>query len=165
MKYRTFEEFQNYFLNLAMILATVQEEMPPELFSPLADAFLSEYKQALKLFNIENDVKFDQKQSKYRFKLLKKGWKKKIRDELFPKTSGVVKGKRQSEPKGSRIKSEAVYADALDNVASLQLEAQVEPDKASTGLIAFSASEDVPIGGSEKALPTAPGQSSQKPLN
>ena len=75
MKYKNFEEFQNYFLSLGMTLASIQEEMPPELFAPLADAFLNEYKQALKLFNIENDVKFEQKQSKFRFKLLKKGWR------------------------------------------------------------------------------------------
>lgn len=156
MKYKSFEEFQNYFLNLAMILATVQEEMPPELFAPLADAFLSEYKQSLKLFNIENDVKFEQKQSRYRFKLLKKGWKRKVRDELFPKVSGVVKESRQSEPYGERINSEAVYAAVLDNKAPLELEGQVEAEKASTGLIAFKASEDGQCGGDDEAVPSSP---------
>lgn len=161
MKYKNFEEFQNYFLSLGMTLASIQEEMPPELFAPLADAFLNEYKQALKLFNIENDVKFEQKQSKFRFKLLKKGWRKKIRDELSPKASGVVKESRQSEPEGERINSVAVYAASLDNKAPLELEAQVEPDKASTGLIAYSSGSAGLAGGGEEAVPAAPEQSSQ----
>lgn len=156
MKYKNFEEFQNYFLSLGMTLASIQEEMPPELFAPLADAFLNEYKQALKLFNIENDVKFEQKQSKFRFKLLKKGWRKKIRDELFPKPSGVVKHERQSEPFGERINNAVVYAASLDNKAPLELEAQVGPDKAPTCLIESFSGEDELSGGSEKALPAAP---------
>lgn len=153
MKYKTFEEFQNYFLNLGMTLSSIQEEMPPELFAPLADAFLNEYKQSLKLFNIENDMKFEQKQSKYRFKLLKKGWKNRVKKELGLL---VVKDKRQSEPKGERINSEAVYADALDNENAKKLTAQVEPDKASTGLIDYIAGEDGLEGGDKKASPVAP---------
>ena len=167
MKFDNFEEFQSYFLNLIMPLSMVQEEIPPELFAPLADAFLKEYKETLELFKIENNIKFKQKEAKFRAKLLRKGWKKRIRDESLPKPESqakVVKEGRQSEPEGERINSAAVYAAALDNKAPLELERQVEAEKASTGLIAFKASEDVPTGGSEKALPTAPGQSSQNSL-
>lgn len=159
MKFDNFEEFQSYFLNLIMPLSMVQEEIPPELFAPLADAFLKEYKETLELFKIENNIKFKQKEAKFRAKLLRKGWKKKIRDEILPKPESqarVVKESRQSEPEGERINSVAVYAAALDNKAPLELEAQVEPDKASTGLIAYSSGSAGLAGGGEEAVPAAP---------
>ena len=159
MKFDNFEEFQSYFLNLIMPLSMVQEEIPPELFTPLADAFLKEYKETLELFKIENNIKFKQKEAKFRAKLLRKGWKNRIRDEILSKSESkarVVKESRQSEPEGERINSAAVYAAALDNKAPLELEAQVEPDKASTGLIAYSSGSAGLAGGGEEAVPAAP---------
>ena len=140
---RSFEEYeclQQYFMNLGMQLAMIQEEMTPELFAPLADGFLKELKQAKQLFDIENNPRQQKREARYRYRLLKRGWRKRIKAEFAPKESEFesVKDKVESE-QGERINSVAVYAQLLDSEEErLRLESPTEEDTASVGLIAES---------------------------
>ena len=128
-KFDEFEYFQNYFINLAMSLSMIQEECPPEIFVPMADAFLREYKSTLKLFSIEHSFKQQKRESKYRFRLLKKAWRKRIRREI--REEGTVNCQAESEP-SERINSEAVYAQQVDSADEhLDLSRQIESDKGS----------------------------------
>ena len=128
-KFDEFEYFQNYFINLAMSLSMIQEECPPEVFAPMADAFLSEYRSTLRLFNIEHSFKQQRRESKYRSRLLKKAWRKRIRREIREECAvNCLAESEQSE----RINSEAVYAQQVDSTDEhLDLPRQIESDKGS----------------------------------
>ncbi len=128
-KFDEFEYFQNYFINLAMSLSMIQEECPPEVFAPMADAFLSEYRSTLRLFNIEHSFKQQRRESKYRSRLLKKAWRKRIRREI--REERAVNCLAESE-QSERINSEAVYAQQVDSADEhLDLPRQIESDKGS----------------------------------
>lgn len=79
---KDFYEFQQYYATMGLTLGSMQGEMPPEMFAPLADAFLLEYKQARALFDAENDSRQALREARFRGKLSRKGWKQRIRSEF-----------------------------------------------------------------------------------
>lgn len=81
---RDYYEFQQFYASMAQALGSIQGEMAPELFAPLADTFLKEYKQARVLFDVENNTKQALREAKFRAKLARKHWKARIRDEFKP---------------------------------------------------------------------------------
>lgn len=79
---RDYYEFQQFYASMAQALGSIQGEMAPELFAPLADTFLKEYKQARVLFDVENNTKQALREAKFRAKLARKRWKLRIRNEF-----------------------------------------------------------------------------------
>lgn len=73
-----FAEMLDYLIMLANKIACLQEEMAPELWSVLADSFLKQVNVLNEQFDIENDFKQIQRESKYKAKLRRHGWKKRI---------------------------------------------------------------------------------------
>ena len=73
-----FAEMLDYLIMLANKIACLQEEMAPELWSVLADSFLKQVNVLNEQFDIENDFKQIQRESKYKAKLQRRGWKKRI---------------------------------------------------------------------------------------
>lgn len=139
--FEDFDSLQQYHINLVMPLTMLQEECPPELFAPMADSFLKQYKESLRLFNIEHNFKQQQREAKYRYRLLKKGWRKRIRRELSSEDE-AVKFSAESE-QSERINSAAVYAQPLDSaIEPAQLGLQIEADKGSICLISPNNAED-----------------------
>lgn len=152
--FNDYEELQNEFIRIVAPLAMMQEEIAPELFAPLADAFLKELKLSKKLYGVEHNSDHQQREAKYRYKLLRKGWKCRLREELGKMTwldrmrnkmrskrhkseFEIVKVAVESE-QSERINSAAVYAPpSLDNGEERkQLPDQCETDKASHCLAA-----------------------------
>lgn len=130
-RFKEFEDIQNAFVDLALNLSMCQEEVPPEIFEPMADAFLKQYKHELDLFNVENDYKQHQRESKYRQRLSKRGWRRRIRQELKKNENDAVNEEAESE-QSERINSEAVYAQPIDSRVEVEQSAgQIEADKSS----------------------------------
>ncbi len=131
-RYEEYEDFQKRMINLLMPIAMIQEEVSPKLFMPLANTYLKAFKDFKKLNEIENNIKQEKREAKYRYRLLKKGWRKKIRKGLEKSSNAqAVKGKEGG------INSEAVYAHSFDSEpAAANLDGLTEGTSPSAGLIA-----------------------------
>lgn len=106
---KDFYDFQNYYASMGLTLGSMQGEMPPEIFAPLADAFLAEYKQARALFNAENDSKQSLREAKYRGKLSRKGWKARIRAEFEkPEDSAITVSVKAEESPAETLPSTVI---------------------------------------------------------
>lgn len=151
LSFEKYEDLQTEFLQIVYPLSIAQEQTTPELFAPMADAFLREFNQAWQLYQIEHNAKHQKREAKYKYKLLSKGWKKRMREELgkltwFDKISGkrkksvfeLVKVLAESE-QSERINSESGLCSALDKGEERSpLSDQCETDRASHCLVASS---------------------------
>lgn len=125
-RFKEFQQKQEYFMELAGQIACLQEEMAPELWSVLADDFLQEVKQVDKLFELENNSKHEQGVAKYRGKLKRKGWRKRVRNEI----ALMKKEEKQENEELKKIKKNL-------NLAQSQKDALLPDSNNNTKLLDF----------------------------